>query len=240
MSFDPYANLVGGFSTNDGTMDFYLRINSLLKPEHTVLDMGAGRAAWFEDDTCQPRKEIRMLKGKVKKVIAADVDDAVLENRASDSQVVMKDGKLDLPDASVDLVVADYVLEHIEDPETFAAQVDAVLRPGGWFCARTPHKISYVSIASRLVANKAHTKVLKYIQPDRKEIDVFPAFYRMNSVSDVRKAFPGWNNQSFTHRIDPAYHFNSKLLHSIQDYMHRVLFSQACGNLFVYVQKPEK
>ena len=50
MLFDPYKNMVGGFSPNDGTIGFYLRVNSIVERDSVVLDLGAGRAAWFNDD----------------------------------------------------------------------------------------------------------------------------------------------------------------------------------------------
>lgn len=120
MGYDPQENMVGGFSDNDGSVDFYLRINSLLSQKSVVLDFGAGRAAWFEDDVCATRREIRLLKGKVEKVIAADVDEAVFENTASDQQILIKLGnELETLQQTVDLIVADYVLEHIQDSKLF-------------------------------------------------------------------------------------------------------------------------
>ena len=114
--YDPHSNLVGGFSVNDGTMDFYLRVNSLLNEKATVLDFGAGRAAWFEDDKCLTRRSIRLLRGKVEKVIAVDVDAAVCQNRASDDQILIdQNADMTCLKTPVDLIVSDYVLEHIDD-----------------------------------------------------------------------------------------------------------------------------
>lgn len=238
MKYEPYKHMVGGFSANDGTIDFYLRVASLVDEGSVVLDLGAGRAAWFEDDRCKTRRDARTLRGKVAKVIAADVDEAVLENRASDEQVLIRDGKLDLPESSVDLIVADYVLEHIEDAEGFARQVQTLLKPGGWFCARTPHKYSYLAVVSRLVQNANHVSVLKHVQPDRKEVDVFPALYRMNTRKDVAAAFPGWEDHTLVFKPDPGYFFGSKAIYLVQNFLHRFLWAEASGNLFVFVRKP--
>ncbi len=41
-------------------------------------------------------------------------------------------------DASLDVVAAYNVVEHMEDPGTFLDHVHRVLRPGGWFFAETP------------------------------------------------------------------------------------------------------
>ena len=143
MLFDPYKNMVGGFSPNDGTIGFYLRVNSIVERDSVVLDLGAGRAAWFNDDPCETRRNTRLLKGKVKEVIAADVDPVVLENLASDKQILIEGGELNLPKDSVDLIVADYVFEHVADVVELADQANHVLKDGGWLCARTPHKINY-------------------------------------------------------------------------------------------------
>lgn len=238
MSYDPYSKMAGGFSQNDGTIDFYLRVNSLLNSSYTVLDLGAGRAAWYDDDKCEIRRNIRLIKGKVKKVIAADVDEVVLQNKASDDQLIIRNGQLDIEDHSVDLIVADYVLEHIVDPEKFVSLVGTKLRSGGWFCARTPHKFSYVAVAAALTSNSRHSAVLKRVQPDRKEIDVFPTAYRMNTLTDLRSHFSGWDDRSFIFRADPAYYFGSRLIYSIQAGVHRVIFKELCGNLFVFFQRP--
>lgn len=121
MSFNANRNLVEGFSPNDGTIDFYLRINALVKDTDAVLDLGAGAGSWYENDKCDVRKSVRNLKGKAHKVIAADLDDAVLQNRVSDIQLLIKDGSIDLKDESVDLIIADFVLGYVAAPKTFAS-----------------------------------------------------------------------------------------------------------------------
>ena len=43
--FDSSDGLFGGFSSLDGTMEFFTRVNVLLEPDYTVLDLGAGGAS---------------------------------------------------------------------------------------------------------------------------------------------------------------------------------------------------
>ena len=238
MDYDPNSNMVGGFSDNDGTIDFYLRVNSLISKDSTVLDYGAGRASWFEDDKCKTRHEVRLLKGKVKKLIACDLDKAVLENRASDEQIHLVDNKLVIERNSINLIVCDYVLEHVENVNEFFSQIDHCLVSGGWFCARTPHKYSYVSLAASLISNSFHAKVLRKIQPNRKEIDIFPTHYKMNTIKEITKAFDGWENKSFVYKGDPAYYFGNKVIYEIQKKIHGILPVVICGNLFIFLRKP--
>lgn len=237
MSYDPFAHFPGGFSPNDGTLDFYSRINSLLRPDMVVLDLGAGRGAWFEDDPIAFRKSVRSLKGKAAKVIAADVHPAVLQNRAVDERLLLCDGGIPLGDTSVDMIVCDYVFEHIEDPARFSHEADRVLKPGGWICARTPHRNNMVSVVARSVSNHRHAALLSKGQPARKEIDVFPTVYRLNTRRAIRGAFPGYRDFSFVFRSDPAYFFGRKAVFKLMEVAVRVLPPSLNGNIFVFLEK---
>ncbi len=237
LNYQPFDNLPGGYSSNDGTIDFYLRTNALINKNFTVLDFGAGRAGWYEDDKCETRKKVRYLKGKVNKLIAADVDEIVLQNKASDEQILITNKILGLEKDSVDLVIADYVLEHIEDIDEFFSNVNYVLKDGGWFCARTPHKYCYVVLASKFIKDFLHSSLLNYIQPDRKTRDVFPAFYKLNTMRDIKRRFDGWENRSYIFKSDPAYYFGNKYIYKIQQFLHTHLPAVFSGNLFIFLKK---
>tara|TARA_X000000950_G_C13871038_1_gene642904 strand:- start:345 stop:1061 length:717 start_codon:yes stop_codon:yes gene_type:complete len=238
MNYNPYQKLVGEFSINDGTIDFYLRIKSLLKEEFKVIDFGAGRASWFLEDNNRIRKEIRLIKGKVKKVIAIDIDQSVLENKASDEQILVTNNEIKIAKNSIDLIIADYVLEHIQNEEIFISQINKLLKSGGWFCARTPHKYSYVSLLSSIVKNDYHSKFLNKTQPFRKKEDVFATFYKLNTLRKIKKMFKGWENKSFIFKSDPAYYFGNKYIFFIQDIFHKISPKFLSGNIFIFVKKP--
>lgn len=239
-SYHPAAALPGQFSIRDGTIDFYLRVRSFLTPESVVLDLGAGRAAWFERGSRSMSRQVRHLAKDVRELIAVDVDEAVLANRSSTRNLVMHDGRIPIPDASVDLVVADYVMEHISDPDGFKREVERVLKPGGMFCARTPHAGHYVSLAARLVGNARHKAVVTAAQPGRESQDVFPTAYRLNTLRAIRDTFPGWTSWSFIYPGEPAYHFGSCLLYNLLLALHACTPAWFHGNLFVFLQKPSE
>ena len=145
-NFNPGENLLGNFHELDGTIEFYGRINAILKDSDSVLDLGAGRGSWYSLDKCSYRREIRNLKKKVKYLVGIDIDDAVLENPTTHKNMTMSLNKIPLENNSMDIIVADWVLEHVQNPTEFTSEIDRVLKPGGIFCARTPHKYKYVSI----------------------------------------------------------------------------------------------
>lgn len=236
--FDPYQNLPCNLSINDSTIDFYLRINGLIEQNYVVLDYGAGRAGWYHDDENNLRKKIRLIKGKVKELIAADIDSQVYENKACDRKILINpNGKILLENESVDLIFSDWTLEHINNTKAFTDEIKRVLKPNGWFCARTPHKFSYWALFSKLISNKHHSYFLNFIQPSRKKIDTFPTYYKLNTLNKIRQFFVGWENKSFIYPTDPSYFFNNKILFYIQKFLHRIFYKEFSGTLFVFLKK---
>jgi SAM-dependent methyltransferase len=232
----------GGFTAYDGTVAFYARIDAVLSPTMTVLDFGAGRGAWVHDETSDYRKKIRSFRGRVLKVIGCDVDPVVLSNPSLDEAFVLETGnRLSLPDSSIDLIVADYVAEHIEDPPLFAKEINRLLSPGGWFCARTPSKYHYVSIISSMLPSRLGQAAIKRAQPERKREDVFPAFYRLNTLDAIARHFPAsvFENCSYVFSFEPQYHFESLVVYRSFKVLHRLLPASMTGNLFVFIRKRE-
>lgn len=236
--YQPFRNHFCSFSPTDGAIDFYLRVNTLTNLEGTYLDYGAGRAKWFEDDYGTLHRSLRHMQGKFREVIAADIDPVVMENRSADRCMLIENNQIDLEDGSVDVIVADYVIEHVEDPSTFVAEIGRILKPGGWFCARTPHKMHYVALADRIIPEKLAGPILHRAQPMRKEQDVFPKAYRLNTMGDITRAFRSWNNRSYTRRTTPRYYFGSRPVYEVMDFAHRLLPKEISGNIMVFTQKP--
>jgi SAM-dependent methyltransferase len=235
--YKPFENYFSKLSPNDGTMDFYSRVGSLAAPENQMLDFGAGRGEWFEDDKIQLRRQARNMRGRFGTVIACDIDPVVMSNNATDRNVIIENGHVPLDDASVDVIVADYVLEHIPDVEQFTSEIDRLLKPGGWFCARTPHAYHYVCIAARLMAGPAEDFIMKYAQPNRKEEDIFPKHYKLNTLKAISAAFPSWDNQSFIRRSDPAYYFGRRVPYNLMDFGHRIMPAAFSSNISIFLRK---
>jgi len=238
--FYPETTL-GGFTRKDGTVEFYSRVNALLSEDDVVLDYGAGRGAWTELDDSPFRRSLRGFQGKVAKVIACDVDEAVLQNQASDEQFVITPGEaLPLADQSVDVIVTDWVLEHLEEPVDVFKELHRILKPGGWICARTPNKYGYITLLTGLIQNRFHTRVLKRAQPGRKEIDVFPTVFKMNSIRDVDAVCGqvGFENHTYRFTPEPGYFFDSRVIFFVFNCIDAIVPRGMMPTLMVFLRKP--
>lgn len=229
----------GGFSRVDGTVEFYGRINALLTPEMVVLDFGAGRGAHVEDEASY-RRQLRLLQGKVTRVVGADVDPAVMRNSTVDEAVHLQQGKsLPFSDESFDLIVSDATFEHVDTPALIAGELDRVLRPGGWICARTPNRWGYIGLGANLTPNRVHANLLTRLQPHRQSRDVFPTRYRMNTWGNLNRLFPPsrFDNFTYARTTEPAYFGNSRVLWQLMFLVNRVTPTRMGAMLFVFLQK---
>ncbi|MCT0230744.1 class I SAM-dependent methyltransferase [Synechococcus sp. CS-1324] len=229
--------LIGDFSTRDGTIDFYLRVRSILPLSPTVLDLGAGRGSWANEKTIGSK--LHDLRNEGAYVIGVDIDQAVLENHAVDQSFVMQGDTIPLDSESVDVIIASWVLEHVENPVTFSSEVNRVLKPGGWFCAVTPHRLNYRSLAAGVLPFKLHISTLRFLQPRRAPEDAFPTFYRMNSINQIQKSFPQYLNRSFIYPSEPGYTFGSDMMYKLMLVAHTFMPVQLYGSIFAFFQKPQ-
>jgi len=180
------------------------------------------------------------LRGKVARLCGCDVDSAVLENPHLDEAAVLgRDQPLPYEDATFDVVYSDWVIEHLADPAPFVAELERVLKPGGWFCARTPNKWGYIALGARLVPSRLEGNVLALVQPGREERDVFSKHYRLNTLRDVARAFPAdkWLDASYATNATPGYYGERSILFTAIELFQRYTPAWMNSVLLVFMQK---
>jgi hypothetical protein len=230
-------SFAGGYSPEDGTIEFYSRIQSLLNVDfELVLNVGAGRGSWYYEDCNSYRRELLTLKGKVRKYIGIDIDPIVLTNPTTDINYIMINELFPIGSDSVDLVISDWVLEHTLNPSKFSTEISRVLKRW-FFCARTPHKYNYISIFANLLNLNLHRKILSFLQPSRKSIDTFATNYKLNTNKSLKEHFSNFNNFTYIYVPEPSYHFDNKLIYKSLMILHKFLPRSACGYLYVFVEK---
>ena len=102
-----------------------------------------------------------------------------------------------------------------------------------------PNRYGYIAVANNLIPEVAKSRILHNAQPDRKEEDVFPTYYRINTFGALRQLFPGdrFNHASFYWDPSPAYGFGSRFAYSFFSLLHRLTPEQLKTILMVFIQK---
>lgn len=142
-----------------------------------VLDLGCGLPS---------RNPIKRLKGEAARVVGADIDPAAQSNDEVDEVVIFSGRILPFDSGDFDIVVCDYVMEHIEEPSEFLKEIHRVLRHPGYLFFRTPSKYHYVAMMTRVIPNSWHNNIslrLRGMSNDNHK--TYPTFYKFNSKRDI-------------------------------------------------------
>lgn len=195
----------GGIRHFDGGLCYYARIQALVKPESVVLDYGCGRGVQISEAEVFFRN-LCSFKGKVKKVIGVDPTDAGLQNPDLDEFRQMTDATIPLEDETVDICHSDWVIEHVQDIDTVLNEIRRVLKPGGYFCFRTPNRFHYSSIGASFLPFSAHYKLRRFLGHAHEEGDVFPTTYPCNTKWKARRLLRG-------HGFEPLVYYYRGISH---------------------------
>jgi ubiquinone/menaquinone biosynthesis C-methylase UbiE len=163
--------------TKDGTLIFYDWLRKDLKPEYTILNVGAGPSV---------DRKVRSLRGEVAQVVGIDNDETVLSNSDLDEAFVIHGNRFPFTDKFFDLAWADFVLEHVEQPVLILKEIRRVLKPGASFYFRTPNKNHYVSTISRMTPHWFHKLVAnRACGLSQGTYEKHPTYYRFNSRKKI-------------------------------------------------------
>ncbi len=170
----------GKFTFNDGGVPYYARVQSLLNTSSVVLDYGCGRGIHLSSSTAF-YKSLCTFKGKVRQVIGVDPTGAGVDNLDIDEFRQMTDYLIPVEDGTIDLCHADWVIEHVTDIDLLMTEINRVLKPGGYFCFRTPNRFHYSSLGAAMIPFELHYKLRGLLGDVHEAQDVFPTTYPCNT-----------------------------------------------------------
>ena len=193
----------GGYARHDGAVAFYTRAQSLLKPDAVVGDLGCGRG-FHKQLYSGFARDLQIFKGKARHVIGVDVDSYAADNPYIDEfrLIAPMDAPLPLADASVDMFVTEWVVEHLPDPKRTFDELSRVIKPGGYLCIRTPNLWHYSCLAALAIPDRLHYKVRQILRQPHESEDVFPTLYRANTRGRLARMLQerGFDAAVYRHR----------------------------------------
>jgi SAM-dependent methyltransferase len=155
-------------------------LDRIIRSGDRWLDIGAGSKV--HDGYNVPSSN--ELAGRCAEVIGLDFEAAHLKaNTALSRFIVGSAAQIPLANEHVDLVTANMVLEHLDDPVTVFREIARVLRPGGHFVFVTPNLSHPLIRTASIVLPPRIQRLLAHRLEGRPLEHIFPTFYRANTVA---------------------------------------------------------
>jgi len=159
------------------------RLRSALKDGGRWLDIGCGHD--FLPQWMRPADRALDLRRWC--VTGIDMDArAIARHPGLRHRVIGTAEQLPFEDNAFDLITANMVLEHVQAPARLFAEIARILAPGGRVIIHTPNVHGYTTAITRLLPDRTLAPLARLLLGRRAE-DVYPTFYRANSVTDLRR-----------------------------------------------------
>ena len=129
----------------DGTSLFHDMCRAVIPPSACIVEIGAG-----------PTNRTSAFLAGLGELHGVDVDDEALGNEHLTKASLLEGGRIPYPDATFDVAVSNYVVEHVRDPTMHLSEIHRVLKPGGAYVFRTPNLWHYVALVSLLTPHSFH------------------------------------------------------------------------------------
>lgn len=158
-------------------------LSAAISPGDRWLDLGCGHQllpSWAMDPNRQ-----RRLASRAAVLVGMDFDSSILRHPLLNARVIGRGEELPFGPATFDLITANMVVEHLEDPAQVLREVRRVLKPGGRLLLHTPNYQYYLVRLAALTPDFLKRRLVRWLE-DRHEEDIFPTVYRMNTVAQVR------------------------------------------------------
>jgi SAM-dependent methyltransferase len=158
-------------------------VRSRVNAQSRWLDLGCGHQifpAWTKTDEGTLTRTARFTAG-------VDCDCASIRHHKSIRQLAAGDiGALPFRDGAFNLISANMVVEHLWEPIRNLQEVARVLQPGGVFIFHTINRHHYHARIASCLPRWLRLKLVTFLE-NRREEDVYPTFYRMNTRDAIEK-----------------------------------------------------
>jgi len=146
-------------------------------PMARILEIGAG-----------PTNPTSAFLSTLGELHGVDIGEEARGNAYLKTASVIEGDHYPFPDASFDLAVSNFVVEHVGDAASHLREIHRVLKPDGRYVFRTPNMWHYVTLASRLTKHDVHVWAANWLRAlPSDHHDPYPTVYAMNTAEAVRR-----------------------------------------------------
>jgi ubiquinone/menaquinone biosynthesis C-methylase UbiE len=170
-----------GYSGDVGVY-FKKLLDTYITPGCSLLDVGCGRQSFGGE-----------FYARAKTKVGIDLEaEAIKEHTDLDTVVCASIEAIPFPDNTFDVVIAQWVFEHVADAHKTVQEINRVLKPGGVFIYMTPNAHSPFIIFTRFFPISLKKLLRKKFLAINK-LDTFPTHYRLNTLATLHKIFASTN-----------------------------------------------
>ena len=158
------------------TNEYRARLAELVKPGMKILHAGCG---WDKNEISRQFKEQCT-------VIGVDLDPRVETLFHSEFHLASLES-VPFPAKAFDVIISEYVFEHLGHPERVLAELKRVLKPSGTILVLTPNFHSYKTLAARVTPQKFHVLMGRHRYGTGHEADMYPTLFRCNTEAEFEQ-----------------------------------------------------
>jgi len=139
-----------------------------------LLDLGCGHSSLAAKAISQAEQ-----------AVGVDLSLAALQrNQFIHEPTVAIGEQLPLANESFDLIISQWVIEHLPEPLLVLQEIARVLRPNGNVILFTTNAYNYIPLVSQIIPNQLQGYLLSHLL-HRPSSDSFPTFFRANTVKQL-------------------------------------------------------
>ncbi|WP_437956453.1 class I SAM-dependent methyltransferase [Sorangium sp. So ce119] len=155
-------------------------VDEAVTPAKVIIHLGCG-ALWFG--------QVATVSLEGKTIYAVDPDEEALSRNPAPHRLCAVGESIPLPDGCADVIVADHLFEHLEEPEALLHEAHRLLRPGGRFVFTSLNLFSYSGLATHLTPHWFHTFTMGLLRASSGSSNArpCPTYFRMNTLWTVER-----------------------------------------------------